>query len=329
MSTHEGNINYLDFYIPQGKTGKTEVLRAGYTIQVDPRQIAKVSDRYEKGEHFLDFYIPQGEQGDKGEKGDKGDKGDKGISQKLSVACTYTIDPLEPARVEDEEIDNEHHLAFYIPRGAKGEKGDQGEVGPQGMQGIQGIRGEQGEQGPVGPQGMQGVAGPKGDTGAKGDKGDTGPVGPQGPKGEQGVAGPPGTTGTLPNINATIYNDQMLSLDNDATITLDKTLASNGVRVVGNAIIAPEEGTYLVMFSINSGTQVQAGDSVVVAVNSIKMDATKRPISTTVAVTSASILNLKMSDSVSLIPEITNSITISNNGAPSATLTVLKVSGKA
>lgn len=68
MSTHEGNINYLDFYIPQGKTGKTEVLRAGYTIQVDPRQIAKVSDRYEKGEHFLDFYIPQGEQGDKGER---------------------------------------------------------------------------------------------------------------------------------------------------------------------------------------------------------------------------------------------------------------------
>lgn len=354
VSTHEGNVNYLDFFIPQGKTGKTGTVKAGNTIQVQSSEVARVEDRFEADIHFLDFYIPQGEMG---LKGDKGDKGDTGQGQMVSVDCTYTVASTEPARVEETEMNNTKHLAFYIPRGEKGDTGPQGEMGPQGIQGIQGIKGDQGEQGPVGPQGMQGVAGPKGeqgpkgdvgpkgdrgetgakgeqgikgDKGEKGDTGATGPTGPQGPKGDQGkqgIAGPSGEKGELPNINATIYSESTQKLEDGDTIMLDKVLTNNGMRVVGNAIIVQEEGTYLVAFSVNSGNVADVNDSVAVAINGAEQEATSRQLSGTISITSISVLNLKANDSITLKALFTLENTINNFGAPSATLTVVKVSG--
>ena len=76
-----------------------------------------------------------GPTGPKGEKGDIGPVGETGISHEIIIDETKTINPDEPAKVQDEFNNNTHYLTFYIP---KGEKGEQGETGPRGPQGPAG-----------------------------------------------------------------------------------------------------------------------------------------------------------------------------------------------
>ena len=73
-----------------------------------------------------------GPTGPKGDRGDIGPVGETGISHEIIIDETKTINPDEPAKVQDEFNNNTHYLTFYIPKGEKGEKGDQGSVGPAG-----------------------------------------------------------------------------------------------------------------------------------------------------------------------------------------------------
>ena len=79
-----------------------------------------------------------GPTGPKGDRGDIGPVGETGISHEIIIDETKTINPDEPAKVQDEFNNNTHYLTFYIPKGEKGEKGDQGSVGPAGPTGSLG-----------------------------------------------------------------------------------------------------------------------------------------------------------------------------------------------
>ena len=76
--------------------------------------------------------------GPTGPKGDIGPVGETGIGHEIIIDETKTINPDEPAKVQDEFNNNTHYLTFYIPKGEKGEKGDQGSVGPAGPTGSLG-----------------------------------------------------------------------------------------------------------------------------------------------------------------------------------------------
>lgn len=79
-----------------------------------------------------------GPTGPKGDRGDIGPVGETGIGHEIIIDETKTINPDEPAKVQDEFDNNTHYLTFYIPKGEKGEKGDQGSVGPAGPTGSLG-----------------------------------------------------------------------------------------------------------------------------------------------------------------------------------------------
>lgn len=317
VSSQLDNTTYLDFFIPRGNDGGLANVRAGNVTKIGPDEPAVVTERLQDGVYFLDFNIPRG---DKGDKGDKGEKGDKGLSQKVSVDCTYTIDPSEPARVEEEEMDDMLHLAFYIPRGQRGEQGAQGVAGPKGEQGVQGPKGDTG---PIGPQGERGARGPQGEKGEAGPKGETGEKGEQGSKGEQGVAGPPGV---VSNYSATIYSTNEQNVQNESVLTLDKTLTNNLTKIENNEIVVPVQGTYLISYSVNFSQTATAGDCVLVAINGVSNDATKRHLSKESHVSGSVLLNLKNNDKVSLKVSLTSNLNIENIGGPSASLTVMNIS---
>lgn len=351
VSTQVDNTTYLDFFIPKGTTGAVAPIKAGTVTQVDEDSPLKVSTREQNGEYFFDFEIPRGA---RGERGATGPKGDKGLSQKVSVDCTYTLDASEPARVEEEEQqDDMLHLAFYIPRGEKGEQGMQGAIGPKGEQGIQGPKGEAG---PQGPQGERGLRGPQGEMGEKGDTGAspvievgtttqveaTSPAKvtrregdgkyyfdfeiPRGEKGETGDTGPKGETGATSLLSASIYSSKEQDIENEMGLMLDETLSNNGLQVVGNAVIVPSAGAYFILFSVNYSITSSSGDSVAIAINGTPRTATKRHISSEAHVTGGVVLNLQASDSVSLMAITTGDNQIDNLGGPSASLTVIKIS---
>lgn len=298
----DGN-HYLDFKIPKGNTGekgdagpngpKGDKGDMGSVGPVGPQgeqgETGPKGDKGEKGD--TGPVGPQGEQGIQGQKGDtgekgdvgptgpKGDKGDKGdigprglpgeigISPIITIDATETVEPDEPAQVQEDVDGNVHHLTFYIPKGKVGEKGDAGPAGPVGPQG---------EQGEIGPKGDTGE---KGDTGPKGEKGDTGPVGPQGEQGVQGMQGEKGdkgvtgATGAIEAFSSFIisYNDDpnnfpvngkeiqsgerlplmRLELDNGEPITLNS---------VDNTLKFNKTGVYFVTFTVNAYIQMEASD---------------------------------------------------------------------
>ena len=120
---------------PVGETGIGHEIIIDETKTINPDEPAKVQDEFTSNTHHLTFYIPKGE---KGETGPMGLPGEKGISEIIIIDKTETVEPDEPAKIQDDFNDNTHHLTFYIPKGEKGEKGDQGSVGPAGPTGSLG-----------------------------------------------------------------------------------------------------------------------------------------------------------------------------------------------
>lgn len=135
---------------PVGETGISHEIIIDETKTINPDEPAKVQDEFNNNTHYLTFYIPKGEKGEqgsigpigpKGEQGEPGPMGlpgEKGISEIIIIDKTETVEPDEPAKIQDDFNDNTHHLTFYIPKGEKGEKGDQGSVGPAGPTGSLG-----------------------------------------------------------------------------------------------------------------------------------------------------------------------------------------------
>lgn len=143
----------------QGPTGISEKIKVRSTKTSPAGTEAQIIDNFDGNEHLLDFVIPKGDQGiqglqgPQGEKGIQGDigptgpKGDTGprgfpgeigISEVITIDGTETLEPDEPAEVQDDFDRNIHHLTFYIPKGEKGETGPQGEIGPTGPTGTLG-----------------------------------------------------------------------------------------------------------------------------------------------------------------------------------------------
>ncbi len=106
VSTTVGNKTYLDFYIPKGKDGTTDTIKAGNVETINATEKAEVNDRIENNTHYFDFKLPRGFDGEKGE------------GEQISIDCVTTVDFNEPARVEDNFENNVHNLSFFIPRGA-------------------------------------------------------------------------------------------------------------------------------------------------------------------------------------------------------------------
>lgn len=135
---------------PVGETGISHEIIIDETKTINPDEPAKVQDEFNNNTHYLTFYIPKGEKGEQGSIGSIGPKGEqgepgpmglpgeKGISEIIIIDKTETVEPDEPAKIQDDFNDNTHHLTFYIPKGEKGEKGDQGSVGPAGPTGSLG-----------------------------------------------------------------------------------------------------------------------------------------------------------------------------------------------
>ena len=123
---------------PVGETGISHEIIIDETKTINHDEPAKVQDEFNNNTHYLTFYIPKGEkgeqgsigpigpkgekgetgpQGEKGETGPMGLPGEKGISEIIIIDKTETVEPDEPAKIQDDFNDNTHHLTFYIPKG--------------------------------------------------------------------------------------------------------------------------------------------------------------------------------------------------------------------
>lgn len=138
-------------------------------------------------------------------------------------------------------------------------RGPRGPIGPTGPQGARGPQGPQGAQGPAGPTGATGAVGPQGPVGPVGATGAVGPQGPVGPTGATGAVGPTGATGATgpqgpagtgdaiyANVDAVVVDPGEI-----IPLTLDATTPTSTMSVAGNAVVVPDEGTYLVSYFAN------------------------------------------------------------------------------
>lgn len=155
----------------------------------------------------------QGEQGEPGIQGEKGEQGEPGNAATITVGETVTVNPGEPAKVENIGNENAAVLKFSLPKGEKGDKGEQGDKGETG-EGVN-IKGELSSESDLPVDGKSGdayiidgnlyvyvgeggsvITNPKWSNvgNIKGEKGDTGPQGEPGP---QGIPGKDGIAATI------------------------------------------------------------------------------------------------------------------------------------
>ena len=177
-------------------------------------------EKGEKGDPFeySDFTPEQleGLKGPKGDTGNTGPQGEPGIAATIEVGETVTLEPEEPALVENTGNETNAVLKFSLPKGAKGDKGDKGDTG----EGLN-IKGALDSENDLPADGQPGdayiidgnlyvyvgeggsvVTNPKWSNvgNIKGEKGDQGEQGLQGDPGPQGEPGEPGKDG----VSATI-----------------------------------------------------------------------------------------------------------------------------
>ena len=212
-------------------------------------------------------------------------KGADGISEKVMAGDTTTLGDTEVARVEERYVGDVKYLDSFIPRGAQGERGQQGE---------------------------------------KGEQGDVGPKGNTGEKGAQGEVGPAGPAGTLPRIFSTVYNAKSQDITNGTPLTLNEIEVNFGFRMTDTSLTVLTTGTYIVSFFVNQVADSGVGESVVLAVNGVNVNGTKRPLSDT-TVTAVSMIALNANDVLTLKPEVAQQRILSATSGPSASLTLAMV----
>ncbi len=316
---------------PKGETGPQ-----GVQGDVGPQGIqGSVGPTGPKGETGPQGAIgPTGPQGIKGETGEKGETGptgpqgetgprglpgEIGRAEGISIDGAETVESNEEAQVLDDFELNIHHLTFYIPRGKQGVQGEKGDT-PTIKAGTTTQVAET-ETAKVVDRYENDVhfldfSIPQGKTGAKGDRG------PQGIQGQQGETGPKGSTN---NINATIYNSINQDISSGRPIKMDEVLTNNGMSINDSSITIPENGTYLISFSINNGTTATAGDCIGVYNNSALLQGSKRPLTTSTNVSGTIVATLKANDTITLVPVLYTNRTLTSSGAPSAMLTVAQI----
>lgn len=160
------------------------------------------------------------------------------------------------------------------PRGPKGSQGPRGLQGLQGREGLPGPRGPQGVTGPEGPQGPQGATGPQGLPGCQGERGPQGPAGPQGPT---------GATGPQAEVTfgaASLYSFRNTEICPKERVVFDESNVLDGFCVSqdGTALIAQEEGLYLIQYNIMVDHLEGCEGIFVIVVNGEQQRASRQPI---------------------------------------------------
>ena len=104
-----------------GRDGVSPTVNVGEVTTLNSGQPATVSNVGSDSNVILNFGIPQGPQGIQGVPGVNGADGDDGVSPTITVGSTYTLQPDQPATVENVGSDTEVILNFGIPQGRQGD----------------------------------------------------------------------------------------------------------------------------------------------------------------------------------------------------------------
>ena len=135
----------------------------------------------------------------------------------------------------------------------------------------------------TGATGATGATGETGATGATGATGETGATGAQGEQGETGPAGPAGEAGTVVPValqNLFVADNPVAT--NDATVDFASNAiypqGSTGITVAGDTITLAEGGLYEISYNLDYATTSASGSDVVLAVNSVPIESTRRDI---------------------------------------------------
>lgn len=271
---------------------------------------------------------PIGKTGPTGATGETGERGPSG--ENLEARSTTTIDCHEPAKVTAYHDGNTTFLDFFIPRGETGKSetllaGKTIQTSPDQEAGvIDRFENDQHFLDFIIPQGQKGESGEKGETGERGPQGIQGEKGDQGEKGEKGDTGPRGATAEIAT-NANFYNPDSQSISNGNRIALSNELVNNGITLQNNQVLVPANGTYLVLYSFNNATYATTGENISIAINSVIQESTRRPLTRATSTFSATLLNLKANDMLSLVPTVSSSQTLTNSSSPSVSLTIIRL----
>ena len=109
---------------PQGEAGTIQIVDV---VTIEPSDPARVENIGDSTNAKVILYIPKGDPGNRGEPGPDGTAGPAGHAATVEIARVVTIEPSDPARVENIGDSTNAKLILYIP---KGDKGDRGEPGP-------------------------------------------------------------------------------------------------------------------------------------------------------------------------------------------------------
>ena len=106
---------------PAGADGVSPTVNVGEVTTLNAGQPATVTNVGSDTNVILNFGIPKGPQGDQGPAGEDGSDGTDGVSPTVTVGSTYTLQPNQPATVENVGTATDLVLNFGIPQGVPGD----------------------------------------------------------------------------------------------------------------------------------------------------------------------------------------------------------------
>lgn len=106
---------------PAGADGVSPTINVGEVTTLSAGSPATVTNVGSESNVILNFGIPQGPQGEQGEPGVDGADGADGVSPTVTVGSTYTLQPNQPATVENVGTETNLVLNFGIPQGVQGD----------------------------------------------------------------------------------------------------------------------------------------------------------------------------------------------------------------
>ena len=106
---------------PAGTDGVSPTINVGEVTTLSAGSPATVTNTGSDTNVILSFGIPQGLQGEQGTPGVDGSDGVDGVSPTITVGSTYTLQPNQPATVENVGTATDLVLNFGIPQGVQGD----------------------------------------------------------------------------------------------------------------------------------------------------------------------------------------------------------------
>lgn len=152
-----------------------------------------------------------------------------------------------------------------------------------------------------------------------------GPTGATGPTGLQGERGATGADGRVENLNATVFNGNSVTISNGTKVEIDEVESNNGLLFEDSEFTIVSEGTYFMIYTVNSSQDAADGETIGIAINGVVQNATLRPLLADGNSTGYTIANLEHNDAITLVPNVAQNRTVSNTGAPSFTFTIIKL----